>query len=330
MRRSILFVTAVASLFGLAATEGCMLKPQDDGADKYRQAIPQTNDVALSVPKSSGGTSSTTSYSTKGVYSTKGDAPTTSDAKYYAFTRDIADATDATTAIVLGLVWVIVHSPPTSVDAHHAVWGPGSGNALDPNVWRMTATEVAEHEYDYVLAARPKASTSEGDYVSILTGHGWDESSPNHRSGWFLVDNDAYKSVDPMRGHDSGTVRIDFDARSYPITIDVDAETGDPAKGWFKIQLEHDKDAGGSVAVQALGDIETVKDGNLENVTLNSKWNSTGAGRSDATISGGDLKSEVDATECWDTNFQRVYYTDTIGYEPTMGAASACAFSSTK
>ena len=58
MRRSILFVTAVASLLGLAATEGCMLKPQDDGADKYRQAIPQTTDVALSVPKSGGGTTS--------------------------------------------------------------------------------------------------------------------------------------------------------------------------------------------------------------------------------------------------------------------------------
>ena len=133
-----------------------------------------------------------------------------------------------------------------------------------------------------------------------------------------------------MRGHDSGTVRVDFDARSYPITIDVDAESGDPTKGWFKIQLEHDKDAGGSVAVQALGDIEVVKDGNLENVTLNSKWSTTGAGRSDATISGGDMTKEVDATECWSSTFQRVYYTDNVSYEPTMGAESACAFTSTK
>src|SRR5262249_31970487 len=197
MRRSILAVTAVSSFLCFAATEGCMLKHADDGADKYRQAIPETSQVALSVPKSGGGTTSTAASGTKGVYSTKGDAPAASDAKYYAFTRDIADATDATTAIVLGLVWVIVHSTPTSVDAHHAVWGPGSGNSLDPNVWRMTATEVSPHEYDYVLAARPKASTSEGDYVAILTGHGWDESSPNHKSGWFRVDNDAYRAADP-------------------------------------------------------------------------------------------------------------------------------------
>lgn len=325
--RSVFAITAVSSLLALvASTEGCMIKTQDD-ADKYRQAIPQTNDVALGVPKSSGGTTTTASYS---MYSTKGDTPGTTDAKYYQFTRDIADGVDATTSIVLGLVWVIVHSPPTSVDAHHAVWGPGSGDALDPNVWRMTATEVADHEYDYVLAARPKSSTSEGDYKSILTGHGWDESSDKHRSGWFMIDNDAYKSLDPMRGHDSGTVRIDFDARSYPITIDVDAETGDATKGWFKVQLAHDKDAGGSVAIQALGDIESVKDGTLENVTMNSKWNATGAGRSDATVTGGDVKTEVDATECWSSTFQRVYYSDSAGYEPTMGAAAACAFSSTK
>jgi len=321
--RSVFAITAVASLLALvASTEGCMIKTQDD-ADKYRQAIPQTSDVSLGVPKG-GSTTSTT------AYSVKGGTPGTTDAKYYQFTRDIADGVDATTAIVLGLVWVIVHSPPTSVDAHHAVWGPGSGDALDPNVWRMTATEVADHEYDYVLAARPKASSSEGDYKAILTGHGWDETSDKHRSGWFMIDNDAYKSVDPARGHDSGTVRIDFDARSYPITINVDAETADATKGWFKVQLAHDKDAGGSVAIQALGDIETIKDGNLETITLNSKWDATGEGRSDATVTGGDVKSEVDATECWSSTFQRVYYTDNIGYEPTMGTASACAFSSTK
>src|SRR5438105_1337123 len=79
-RRSRLVVTAVGSLLGASATVGCMLKPQDNGADKYRQAIAQTNDVSLGVPKSGGGTSSTTAYSTKGVYTTKGGPPTTSDA----------------------------------------------------------------------------------------------------------------------------------------------------------------------------------------------------------------------------------------------------------
>lgn len=329
MRRSLFLVTALGSLLVVAsASEGCMLKTQDN-ADKYRQAIPQTSEVALSVPKGGGAGASTTSYSTKDV-TLKGD-PTPTNAKYYQFTRDVADGVDWTTGIVLGLVWVIVHSPPTTVDDHHAVWGPGSGDALDPDVWRMTATEVSPHEYDYVLAARPKASTSEADFKAILTGHGWDESSDKHKSGWFMIDNDAYRALDPARGHDTGTVRIDFDARSYPITIDVDAETKDPAKGWFKVQLEHDKDAGGSVAIQALGDIEPAKDGNLEDVTLASKWSATGAGRSDATVSGGDLKAgKIDATECWSSTFQRVYYTDTIGYEPTMGAASACAFASTK
>jgi hypothetical protein len=46
--------------------------------------------------------------------------------------------------------------------------------------------------------------------------------------------------------------------------------------------------------------------------------------------SGGDIPQSlgvVTAVECWGSDFMRVYYTDSINYEPTEGAAGACAFS---
>src|SRR5258708_39464474 len=47
MRRSFYAVTAIGSLLCVtAATEGCMIKTQDN-ADKYRQAIPQSNEVPV-------------------------------------------------------------------------------------------------------------------------------------------------------------------------------------------------------------------------------------------------------------------------------------------
>ncbi|GAC1377149.1 MAG: hypothetical protein NVSMB47_22230 [Polyangiales bacterium] len=316
-----LLVTVLGSIALLSVAPGCALKTDD--AAKFREGIPQSSEVALAVPRS-GGSGSTVG--AKGLSAKGAPAPAT-DARYYRFTRDIADGVDWGTTEILGLVWLIVHQPPTTVDAHRAVWGPGNGDALDPVQYRFVATEVGTDEYDYVLSGRPKGSTSEGDFKALLTGHGFGEKSPSHRLGWFLLDNDAHNALDPARAKDDGTVRVDYDGRSFPVKIAVDAHSTADAKGWFKVALTHDKDGGGQVGIDALGDIEEVKgDGKLETVTLDSRWNATGAGRADAQMSGGDLSTTVTATECWSTSFSRVFYTDNVSHEPTVGVASACAF----
>jgi hypothetical protein len=58
-----------------------------------------------------------------------------------------------------------------------------------------------------------------------------------------------------------------------------------------------------------------------------SRWATTGAGRSQWTFSGGDLPiASVTANECWSTSFARVYYKDTVNYQPATGEESTCAF----
>ena len=65
-----------------------------------------------------------------------------------------------------------------------------------------------------------------------------------------------------------------------------------------------------------------------ESALIRSRWLATGAGRSDAMLSGGDLADvEVSASECWDETFRRVYYSDSAEWQPTEGDASECAFS---
>ena len=64
-----------------------------------------------------------------------------------------------------------------------------------------------------------------------------------------------------------------------------------------------------------------------ENALIRSRWLSTGAGRSDAMLSGGDLADlEVTATECWDAQFGRTFYSDSVTWQPTEGDAGSCAF----
>jgi len=305
---------AWVGLLGSAAA-GCVL---GDQAEKFREPIPTAADVALATPREQSATP------TKSALATA-SAPT-GYAKYYQFTRDVNDAVDVVTAIVLGSVWLVVHLPPTTVDSHQAVWGPGEGDPLSPVVWRFTVTETSKGEFDYRLDGRPKGSTAEADFLAVLKGHGHGRAHPEHRDGWFSIDNDAAKNLDPARNKDNGTVKIMHALRSLPTNISVELRpTANPT--WADISVTHNADRSGAVDISAYGDIEDVlKDGNYEDIVMHSRWAVTGAGRADVQISGGSMPTLVKASECWAPTFVRTYYTDNVSYQPTEGDPTTCAF----
>jgi len=299
------------------ATLGCAART-DDG-DKFRDPLPVASDVSLSVPRSGDAPGS----QTLAIGSSDG---TSGYAKFYQFTRNVTDGVDLVTGAILGTIWVVVHTHPTTVDEHEATWGPGSGDALSPVVWRLTVREVGEAVFDYELDGRPKASTSDADYLAVLKGRGYGKSHPQHRDGFFSVDNDAARQLDPDRAHDHGTVKITHQLHAWPATIAVEIRPT-PAPDWVDITVTHQQDRSGAVDVNALTDVEPlIKDGNLEDIVMHSRWANTGAGRADVQISGGDVPTLVKATECWSTSFFRSYYTDNVGLETTVGDPSACVF----
>jgi hypothetical protein len=301
---------------GLAANAalGCTVADQ---ADKFREPIPVAADVALSTPREQAATPTKAGLATASA--------STSYAKYYQFTRNVNDAVDLVTAVVLGSVWLVVHTPPAIVDAKHAVWGPGQGDALSPVVWRLTVTEIAQGDFDYQLDGRPKDSLAESDYLAVLKGHGHGRAHPEHRDGWFSIDNDAAKKLDSMRNRDNGTVKITHTLHAMPAAISVQIRpTANPT--WTDIDVTHNADKSGAVDISAYGDIEEIKDGILEDIVMHSRWAPTGAGRADVAVSGGNMPSLVKASECWGSSFVRTYYADSVSYQPTEGDAATCAF----
>jgi len=91
--------------------------------------------------------------------------------------------------------------------------------------------------------------------------------------------------------------------------------------------VQHAQDGSGTLTVSALGDVSTPKNGTNENVAENSRWDHTGAGRADVKLAGGDFGTQtVTASECWSNAFTRVYYTDSVSWQPAMGTSSSCAF----
>ena len=73
--------------------------------------------------------------------------------------------------------------------------------------------------------------------------------------------------------------------------------------------------------------LEVESDGANESVSENSRWDTTGAGRADVRMTGGDFGSTVIlASQCWSSQFAQTFYTDSVNYQPTAGDASTCAF----
>src|SRR5512140_3719653 len=219
----------------------CTIKADD--SERFRDPIPQSSDVGMGVPGSTTGAPTKAQAKSLHLSNTPGG---TSYAEYYQVTRDITDSVDYGTAWVISLVWTIVHTPATTIEPHKAVWGPGEGDALSPVVWRFTVNEVGDKEYDYVLEGRPKGSTSEADFKAVLSGHGYGKSRAEHREGFFTLDFDASAKLDPARNHDSGNVKVNFDLRQYPATLNVEMNATDRPRN-AKVDVTHQADGSGAV-----------------------------------------------------------------------------------
>jgi hypothetical protein len=324
--------------FGLAVIVGtasaCTVKTTSD-ADRFREPIPQGGEVALKVPGSAGAATTTSSSAIRVESTPTSGAPgttgTSGTAEYYRFTRDLTDAVDWGSAATVGLVWLIVQAPPTSTSAHQAVWGPARGEALSPVTWKLTVNETTTDVFNYQLDGRPNASTSDADWKTVLAGHGYAKASASHATGWFQWDADAQRALDPMRAaNDTGTTKVTYDVRTLPATLRAEHAPTASTESSYTIDVTHLTGGAGQVDIAALGDLDPSGTTAKENVDMHSRWDASGAGRADTTVAGGDVPvsiASVHATECWDTSFARVYYTDTASTQPTTGSPSACAFS---
>jgi hypothetical protein len=257
-------------------------------------------------------------------------------AKFYVFTREVRDGVNAITASVLGTVWYIVHTRPTSVHDGAATWGPYT-DPLEPATYRFQVTRTATTEYSYSLQGRPKESSSEQDYRTILSGVGYSKDDPKHGDGNFTIDLETAQALDPVaHEHDSGVISVVHDLpptvteefAPLPRTIQVTLTPTDPPAHLEILSIAHE-DNTGSIVVDGQADIDESKKTALEDVTVASQWDAAGAGRSDVMLSGGDVPASVDPVslvECWDTEFKQSYYRDSAGISTAVGDVGACAF----
>ena len=318
-RTTLTHIALAASALGLSA---CTLQKADD-VSEYRDALPEANQVSVAGPEQDS--------SGKKTLATGGGQAEL--AEWYAFTRNVRDGVNVVTRDVLTGVWLVVHSAPSKVGADFAEWGPYT-DALDPAAYRLRVTRSADGTYDYRLEGRPRSSTTEADYVAVLTGKGYGRLDSRHGDGEFTIDLDAAKRLDPVKHRDdSGTVSITHDLPADdPAALPriIVAQLDPAGDAWVRIRSEAKVDQTGTLSVDAHADTDESKATALEDISLVSRWRADGQGRADLSIAGGDLPAIiplVTASECWNDSFARVYYADSAGFKPAFGDAAACVYS---
>lgn len=324
-----LAASGIAAL-ALCTLSGCASDNRDDGSE-FREAVPGAQAVALPGPDASPSPTTAAEGPSPRTLATGASTPY---AKWYGFTRDMRDGVNAVTAGVLGGVWLVVQNPPTALSADSATWGPWDDDQLSPARYRIRVTRVAADEYDYVLEGHSKASTLDTDYRAVLTGHGYGKMHAQHGQGTFTIDLDVAKALDPYKHQtDSGKVTVShvlppgFSLNSGALPRTITAEVTPLGEAHYTVESHAAVDHSGTVRVDAHADIDDSKATKLEDVVVDSRWSSSGAGRADIAIAGGDLPLPmVAAVECWGTDFTQTYYRDSEGYAPTTGEVGACVY----
>lgn len=329
--------TKWAGVLVVAALPGCMLEKEDDGAE-YREAVPLREAMIVAGPETGQGDRSATSVGDTRRALADGPAARGPYARWYAFTRVVRGGVNGVTAAVLGSVWAVVHSEPSSIENGEATWGPYT-EALEPVTYRFRVTRVDDGVYDYVLEGRPKTASEGGEYLAVLTGRGYGKRHDKHGEGDFTIDLNTARRLDPFaHADDSGSVRIVHQlprditsgGDALPRTLVAEVKP-DPAVNpeSFSVTSTANEDGTGSLRVDAVGDVDDSKATELEDIMVDSRWRADGAGRADIDIAGGDVPAEpgvVTAVECWGADFMRSYYSDSLDIEPVEGDASACVY----
>ena len=299
IKSSLLAATAAMSLVA------CI--KQDEAPNELRTAIPTADQVKIKLPQTT----------TRAV----GDL-----AEWYVATRNVTRTFNGGAGWVLVLVHTIVQYPVTTVSGDTYTWGPWS-EALDPAEYKLDVRAIGDGTYEYQLSGRSKTLAG-AQFEVIIDGKADPRLGDAKGNGQFLIDFEAGRRVNPIDAGDAKgqvDVRYDLTARHLDLGIMSTNDLGEPVMADYAY----------NEAADGAGDMVFNVDGNAggtaaqEHITLRSRWQSNGLGRADARLAGGDLATGAIASECWDGQFRRTFYTDSVNFAPTEGDVAACAFSTT-
>lgn len=248
--------------------------------------------------------------------------------QFYLLTARVTDDVNGLIGFVLHTVDVVTDLPPTWHDTEDntAVWGPFA-DALDPVQTVLWVHYDEETDvYTWVIAQRPKTETSDEAWVHIIGGQVDAGATTETSSGWFAIDFDAAHDLDPNQTA-TGSFGCEYDIAADGVKATAGFEDFSDGDESVDAYYHYEQLFAGSGKMDLA--IEDDINGNLteEILVVRSRWEYTGAGRSDGYVTGGDLGALVaTVSECWDETFAPVFYEDNFSGNDPEGDEALCVY----
>ena len=259
-------------------------------------------------------------------------------AEWYTETKRLTDFFNGVTESILDAVHTVIQQPPDEVTGDVFVWGPfpADGQAIE---WRLTVTSNDDEDMNWRLDGRsldgaihPAGSERRNSgFRRVITGHATRGGLPNHGAGHFVVNRNNWARVAPDDVSDRGVVKFDYDLNPTDSIPEMEIrvrltedEIAEAVANKVKADYEYDEESDGSGELEFSTKRDVTGGSAQERVGILARWVSSGDGRADVLLKGGDLDQEVTVLECWDDSFLRVYYHDTAGIHPTEGDENDC------
>jgi hypothetical protein len=324
-----------ALAFGLSALSAIGCVPQEEDGDDvaFQRAIPLAQSLSINVPNAQG----------------SGTLAVGDKSALYEITRAVSLNVNAHVAVALAYPAIISLYPPTTRGDGFRVWGPSEPRGLERVSWRMRIDQASPTEFTYRLEGRPKGSADEAAFLPVMTGTVTPGADRLKSKGTMtlLFDNSYALEADLCR---KGAADIAWDAQGSSRTVDVtwrnfenicrgEEERIDDAT----YRYTEAADQSGTFSFSAFKDIHEAAEGKPlpETMTMTSRWTTSGRGRSDVVITGGEVTQDlasfqlpdasVQATQCWSDLFV-LTYADTspdaleAAIFPNIGDLSDCPF----
>ncbi|MBU1222173.1 hypothetical protein KKF34_06060 [Myxococcota bacterium] len=311
-----IFLLIITSIFFISCTT-------DDIVSKFRSGFPEENMVKLDIPEN-----------------TKKALNDTS--AFYLLT--LQTTRDVNYAIInwLAMVKLIISYPATDSGEDSAVWGPWlPDDGLSFVEYKFEVEKNATNGYDYSLSMRTRNPV--GSWNPVYTGSFISSDENAFNEGTMSFNFTLASSVDPAirqsgeisvsynysnGGKDNLVSFVDFvdEHGNGPVNADYHYVAASAGNGFFDYEatadIHTDDPDGASYPLK-------------EHLALRSRWTANGAGRTDATVTEGDLPSlsitDYRISECWGNTFSSVYMEEWASFttadpwnEVKWGEASSC------
>ncbi len=314
---------------------------------EFVDAVPTTDQITLRVPTSA---AQPTTRSEEGL-GAQTSALVGETAELYQLTAGVAASVNAGTVLVVGALRLITLQAPTSRTSDSRTWGPHQAGGLDPLTYQLVVRRLADAHYGFSLEARSRLAADPDVFLPLIDGEITRVGKVGIGKGTMLVHLDNRRALIPD-ACEMGTLAFAFDNTGDTVSNDVTlSRFSNHNEGNIlcrreratdaSYHFEQDRAGAGSLSfsvdkdlVQPSGQSASAE----ETVTVRSRWQSRGAGRSDVVVEGGDVGSElsahglsgpVTASQCWDSLFRVVYETSTppaLHIFDTDGQAADCVF----